>query len=131
MVSDPIANMLVALKNGAKAGKATIVVPASNLKFEIAKLLEREGYLHNVVKRGKKVKKYLACDPVYGAGKVPKLQVVKRMSKPSCRVYVKSDEIHLVRNGFGLSVLSTPKGLLTDRQARKEKVGGELMFKVW
>jgi small subunit ribosomal protein S8 len=131
MVSDPISNMLVALKNGAKAGKATIVVPASNLKFNIAKLLEREGYLTNVVKRGKKVKKYLACDPVYTAGKTPKLQVVKRMSKPSRRIYLKADEIHTVRNGTGLSVLSTPKGLLTDKEARKEKVGGELMFMVW
>ncbi|PIP58302.1 MAG: 30S ribosomal protein S8, partial [Candidatus Vogelbacteria bacterium CG22_combo_CG10-13_8_21_14_all_37_9] len=122
MVSDPISNLLIALKNGAKAGKATIVLPSSNLKYTIAKLLEREGYLKNVTKRGKKVKKFLACDPVYLSNKKPKLQVVKRVSKPSCRIYIKSDKIFSVRNGFGLAVFSTPKGLLTDREARKEKV---------
>jgi small subunit ribosomal protein S8 len=132
MVTDPISNMLVALKNGAKVGKETVVVPCSNLKFEIASLLEREGYVKNVSKRGKKVKKFIACDIVYGAdGKTAKLTDVKRISKPSCRVYRKADEIRSVRNGFGMAVISTPSGLLTDREARTKKVGGELMFQIW
>jgi small subunit ribosomal protein S8 len=133
MVTDPIANMIIAIKNGAKAGKTTVLIPCSNLKYEIAKLLEREGYVKNVVKRGKKVKKFLALDIVYTGlnNKEPKLSEVKRMSKPSRRYYLKADEIRSVRNNYGLAIFSTPKGLLTDKEARKEKVGGELMFKVW
>lgn len=132
MVTDPISNMLITIKNGAKVGKETVVFPCSNLKFEIASLLEREGYIKNVSKRGKKIKKFISCDIVYGVdGKTAKLTDVKRVSKPSCRVYCKSDEIKPVRNGFGMAVLSTPKGLMTDSEAKTQKVGGELMFKIW
>ncbi|KKS77358.1 MAG: 30S ribosomal protein S8 [Parcubacteria group bacterium GW2011_GWC1_43_11b] len=132
MVTDPISNMLIAIKNGAKAGKETVIIPHSNLKYAIASLLEREGYIKNVNKRGKKVKKFIACDIVYGTDKkTAKLTDLKRISKPSCRVYCPVGEIRNVRNGFGLAVFSTPKGLLTDREARAQKVGGELMFKIW
>ncbi len=132
MVTDPISNMLVQLKNAAKVGKTEVVFPCSNLKFEIAKVLEKAGYVKDVVKKGKKVKKFIACDIVYGAdGRQAKLKDIKRISKPSCRVYCSVADLKPSRNGFGLKVLSTPKGLLTDREAKAEKVGGELMFEIW
>ncbi|MFA6415932.1 MAG: 30S ribosomal protein S8 [Candidatus Paceibacterota bacterium] len=132
MVSDPISNMLITIKNGAKVGKETVVFPCSKIKYEIATLLEREGYIKNVNKRGKKVKKFIACDIVYGTdGKTAKLTDLKRISKPSRRVYRKADEIAPVRNGFGIAVISTPKGLMTGKDAYKQKVGGELMFQIW
>jgi len=130
MVTDPIADMLIQLKNASRAGKESVVLPGSNLKYEIAKVLEREGYLKAVARRGKKVKKYLYCELSY-EGKAPKINDVKRISKPSRRVYVKASELKPVRQGFGLAVISTPAGLKTAKEARKEKVGGEILFTLW
>lgn len=130
MVTDPIADMLIQLKNASRVGKEAVVIPASNLKYEIAKVLEREGYLKAVAKRGKKVKKYLYCELAY-EGKEPKINEVKRISKTSRRIYVKADELRSVRQGFGLAVISTPSGLKTEKEARKERVGGELLFTLW
>lgn len=130
MVTDPIADMLTQLKNASRAGKESVVLPSSNLKYEIAKVLEREGYLKSIARRGKKVKKYLYCELAY-EGKAPKINEVKRISKPSRRVYIKSSELKPVRQGYGLAVISTPAGLKTEREAKKEKVGGEILFTLW
>lgn len=129
-MTDPISDFLIQIKNASRVGKEAVVVPCSNLKLEIAGLLEREGFLKNVAKKGKKVKKYLYCEIVYN-GKEPKFKDVVRVSKPSKRVYVKSGEVVSVRQGYGLAVISTPKGLLTGKEARKQKVGGELLFEIW
>lgn len=128
---DPISDMLIQIKNAARAGLPAVTVPFSNVKMEIAKVLEREGFLKSVVKKGKKVKKVLACDLAYTEAKEPKVMDVKRISKPSRRVYGSYKELTPMKGGMGVLVISTPKGIMTEKQAKLEKVGGEVLFKIW
>lgn len=128
---DPIADMLVNIKNAATAGKPFALVPYSKLKLSIANVLVSEGYLKSVTKRGKKAKKFIELEVTYNNDKKPKLSGVSRISRPSKRVYYGTGDVRPVRNGFGLLVLSTPKGILTGKDARKEHVGGEALFKIW
>jgi small subunit ribosomal protein S8 len=130
MVTDPISDMLIQIKNASKVGKESVTLPFSNIKMEIAQLLIKEGYLTGAVKKGKKNKKYLSCDIAYVGGS-PKIDQVKRISKPSRRIYRKSKEIKSVRQGEGLLVMTTPKGLLTGQEAREQGVGGEVLFMLW
>jgi len=129
---DPIANMLIQIKNAGNAGKESVSIPHSKVKLAIAQVLLREGYVASLNKKGKKDEKARAIDVgvMYKDGE-PKMKGVQRVSKPSRRVYFGVKEVHPVRQGFGLLVLSTPKGILTGKEARKEKVGGEVLFKVW
>lgn len=129
-MTDPIADMLICIKNASLKSKPSTVVPHSKLKQEIANILIKQGYLKSAEVKGKRVKKYLELTIAYNAG-VPKYNDVQRVSKSSRRVYMGAKEIRSVREGRGFSVVSTPKGLLTDKEARKEKVGGEVLFKVW
>lgn len=131
MVTDPIADMLIQLKNAGQAKKLSVTLVHSNLKLAIAKLLKEEGYLHNVSRRGKKVKKTITMDLSYDEAGKSKINVVKRVSKSSRRIYKGFSELRPIRQGKGISVISTPKGVLTDYQARKEKVGGEVLFTLW
>ncbi len=128
---DPISDMLIQIKNAACAGLPAVTIPFSNIKLAIAKVLEREGYLKAVVKKGKKVKKVLACDLSYDASNKPKITDVKRLSKPSRRVYGGYKELNPMHGEMGVLIISTPKGIMTEREARKAKVGGEVLFKVW
>ncbi|MDO8572899.1 MAG: 30S ribosomal protein S8 [bacterium] len=128
---DPIADMLVNIKNTATAGKSFALVPYSKLKFSIASILVDEGYLKSVAKRGKKAKKFIELEVTYDIDKKPKISGVSRISRPSKRVYYGTGDVRPVRNGHGLLVLSTPKGILTGKDARKEHVGGEALFKIW
>ncbi|HYF10287.1 MAG TPA: 30S ribosomal protein S8 [Candidatus Paceibacterota bacterium] len=130
MVADPIADLINRLKNASAIKKESVSVPFSNLKFEIASLLSREGFVSAVERRGKKVKKYLDITLKYADG-APSLRGAERVSRLSKRVYFKVSDIKPVKHGQGLLVLSTPKGLMTDKEARKEKVGGEALFKIW
>ncbi|MEK9167972.1 MAG: 30S ribosomal protein S8 [Patescibacteria group bacterium] len=127
---DPIADFLTNIRNASTASLASTMMPYSSVKFEIATLLAKEGYLASVTKKGKKVKKYLEVGIVYN-GKTPRIGGVVRISKPSRRVYYGTKEIKPVRHGFGMLVLSTPKGIMGDKEARKEHVGGEALFKIW
>lgn len=127
---DPIGDMINSLKTAARAGKTGVALPLSNLKFEIAKLLEAEGYLKGVNQAGKKTRKFINCELVYQAG-APKIMGVKRVSKPSRRVYIKSRDLSRVNKNRGLAILSPPAGILTGRAASESKVGGELMFTIW
>ena len=129
-MSDSISNLIIQIKNAARAGRPSISVPYSNLKLAIASILEKEGFLKLVTKRGKKVAKSIEMELAYD-GKIPRVHDVVRVSKLSRRIYQKAKDIHSVRQGYGRLILSTPKGILTDRQARKEKVGGEALFKIW
>jgi len=131
MVTDPISDMLIRIKNASMVGKKSLVVPHSKIKYEIAKILKREGYLTELVRRGKKVKKSIYMEIAYSETGKPKFNEVKRISKPSKRIYQGFKDIKRVRQGHGLSVISTPSGLLLDREARKEKVGGEVLFALW
>lgn len=127
---DPIANMLIQIKNAGQAKHPSVVVPYSHIKFNIATLLQREGYVSAVAKKGKGVRQFLEIGIVY-SGKRPRINGVRRVSKPSRRSYVAVKDIVPVRQGYGTAILSTPKGILTGKDARKEHVGGELLFTIW
>jgi small subunit ribosomal protein S8 len=130
-ISDPIADMLTRIRNGAKARFNSVDVPGSKLKTEIAKILKDEGFIKNFkfLKDGKQgiLRVYLK----YGSNQSEVIYGLKRISKPGRRVYVKSDEIKPVYNGMGISILSTSRGIMTDKKARKENVGGEILCNVW
>ena len=129
--SDPIADMLTRIRNAAKAQFNSVDIPGSKLKIELAKILKNEGFVRNYkfLKDGKQgiLRVYLKYSPDRGSV----IYGLKRISKPSCRVYVKGKDIKKVYNGMGISILSTSKGVMTDKQARKEGVGGELLCNIW
>ena len=132
MLTDPIADMLTRIRNGALARKAVVDVPWSRHKEAIAKVLVDEGYLESaagVVDPG--AKRTLRLGLRYDEHREPIINGVKRVSRPSLRVYVGAGEIPAIRRGLGVNVLSTPKGVLVDREARKQGVGGELLCTVW
>jgi len=130
MVVDPVSNFLAKLKNASLAGKASISVPSSKFIESIAALLKQENFIKDFSKKGKKVVKTLEVELMYEEGK-PRITDVERVSKFSRRVYQGAKDLKPVRNGYGIMVLTTPKGILSDKTARKEKVGGEALFKIW
>lgn len=127
---DHISNMLIMLKNASLAGKEQVVLPYSNLKFAIGECLMKEGYIKNISKKIKKDFPALEVELIY-VDKKPKITGVERISKQSRRIYFKTKDIHTVRGNSGLLVLSTPKGILSGKNARREQVGGEALFKIW
>jgi small subunit ribosomal protein S8 len=131
MVTDPIADFLVRMQNASRAGKETVEVSFSQLKENIAKLLVKEGYLESVSIKGDGVAKTLVMTLKYSPDKTPRLHEVRRVSKLSRRMYVPYREVKPFKFGKGLRVLSTPKGVVTDTDAKKEKVGGEVLFTIW
>ena len=130
MVTDSISDLIIRLKNASRAKKETVLFPYSKFANAVAEALRKEGYVEAISKKGKKVSKFIEMKLQYTAG-VPVLKDVKRISKPSQRVYYSVADIHPVRNGFGRLILSTPKGILTDREARKARTGGEALFEIW
>ena len=130
MVADPIADLLIRVKNANQAGKTEVSMPFSKMKHEVANLLSKQGYVGEISKRGKKLIKDLVVGLKY-EGDAPVIHGTERISKPSRRMYLGVKDIHSVKRGKGLLVLSTPKGILTDKDARKENVGGEALFKIW
>ena len=131
MVSDPIADMLTRIRNGIKAKFPKVDVPASKLKTEIARILKDEGYILNykIVDEGnhKAIRIYLK----YTSGNSSVISTLERVSRPGCRVYVGSTEIPKVLGGLGINILTTPKGLMTGKAARKEGIGGEVLCRVY
>ncbi len=127
---DPIADMIIRLKNAAMVGKAVVLVPHSNLKLSIAALLQREGFVGSVARKGKRGRKQLEITLRYDE-KTPRLTGVRRVSKLSRRVYIGVRELKPVKRGFGRLILSTPEGILTGEEARKARVGGEALFQIW
>jgi small subunit ribosomal protein S8 len=130
-MTDPISNMLVSLKNAAMISKEKVVVPFSALKESIAMCLMKHGFVASVQKKTEKgniavLELTLAFD-----AQGPKIHDVARVSKPSRRMYAAVKEIHSFKNGHGMYVFSTPKGILSDGEARKEQVGGEVICKIW
>ena len=118
------------LKNGSGARKPSVAMPYSKLKNAIAECLKKEGYISQFSKKVKKNQPVLEVELLYVDNK-PKINDVERISKQSRRVYFGLKDIHTIRNGSGLLVLSTPKGILSGKEARKEQVGGEALFKIW
>ncbi|MEO0139439.1 MAG: 30S ribosomal protein S8 [candidate division WOR-3 bacterium] len=131
MLSDPIGDMLTRIRNAVMAGKKEVIIePASKFKMAILDVLKREGYIEGYRVEGEGVKKRILVQLRYYKGK-PVIQYIERVSKPGRRVYVGVDEIPKVFNGLGIAVLSTPKGVLSDREAKKLRVGGELVCKLF
>ncbi len=129
MWSDPIADMLIRIKNAVRAGhKEVEIYPASKFKAEILKVLKREGFIEGF--RWSKDRRRITVYLKYYQGK-PVLTEVKRVSKPGRRVYVKATEVPWVLNGLGIAIISTSRGVLSDRECRRYKVGGELICYVW
>jgi small subunit ribosomal protein S8 len=130
-ISDPIADMLTRIRNAAKARFNSVDVPGSKLKIEIAKILKEEGFIRNYkfLKDGKQgiLRIYLK----YGPGQSKIIYGLERISKPSRRVYVRCKDIKPVYNGMGVAILSTSKGIMTDKTARREKLGGEVLCNLW
>lgn len=127
---DPIADMLNRMVNAQAVQKETVEVPFSQVKYAIAKILEQRRFVKHVDFKGKRTRKVIEIDLRYQQGE-PKIIGVKRMSRPGQRHYASSQEIKRVKNGQGLAVISTSKGLMTDQEARKENVGGEILFAIW
>jgi small subunit ribosomal protein S8 len=128
---DHIADMITRIKNAADVRKESVVFPYSKIKHDIAAVLQKEGYLKSVTKKGKKVTKFVEVELAYDAEGAPKVNGVQRVSKFSKRMYTKAKDIRPVKYGTGMLILTTPKGILTGKEARKEKVGGEALFKIW
>ena len=131
MMTDPIADMLTRIRNGSKAKLEKVDIPSSKLKLEIAKILKDEGYIKNLKmvkdRRQGVIRVYLK----YTDDEVPVIQGLKRVSRPGCRVYAGNAAIPKVLAGLGVAILSTPKGVQTGKQAKKDNVGGEVLCHVW
>jgi len=135
-VNDPIADMLTRIRNGVMSNHTVVAMPSSKLKAEIARILKEEGYIDDFeVAEGKKPShKILRVNLKYVGerrDKRPVITELRRVSKPGCRVYTQKKDIPWVLSGMGISILSTPKGVMTGQSARKKGVGGELLCKVW
>ena len=131
VMTDPIADMLTRIRNGNNAKHETVDIPASNMKKSIASILLEEGFIkgYDVIEDAKQG--ILRVQLKYGKDNEKIITGLKRISKPGIRVYVKSDEIPRVLGGLGIAVLSTSKGIITDKEARKEGVGGEVICYIW
>ena len=131
VVTDTIADMLTRIRNANSMGYEDVTVPASKLKVELARILKEEGFIkeYKVVSEG--VEKNILLTLKYGNKKERVITGLKRISKPGLRVYVKSDEVPKVLNGLGIAIISTSKGIMTDKEARKQNLGGEVLAYVW
>lgn len=127
---DPIADMLTIIRNAQAVLKETAVVPYSEIKFEIAKVLKKESFIGEIEKKGKKVRKTIEIKLKY-KDKEPVISGLKRVSKPGQRIYTAAGKIKGIRGGYGMAIISTSKGLMTDKEARKQNLGGEILCKVW
>lgn len=130
-VTDPIADMLTVVRNGAMARKKEVLVRRSNINQSIMEVLKREGFIANCKPVDDRKQGMLKVYLRYEKNGTPALRGIKRISKPGLRVYVKNDEIKNVYGGIGAALISTPVGVLTDKDAKEKKVGGELLCEVW
>jgi small subunit ribosomal protein S8 len=125
-MSDPIADMLTRIRNGQQAQKVSVSMPCSKLKISIAKVLQSEGYIDGFTVRDNGAKPELDIVLKYYAGR-PVIERIERVSRPGLRIYKGSDKLPRVMNGLGVAIVSTPRGVMTDRAARADRVGGEVI----
>ncbi len=134
-MSYPIGDMLVQIKNAQAVGKEHVSVPASNMKFSIAKILKDSGMISDIEKRTKKGKKseiqYLFVSLKYAEDKTPAISGFKLISRPSRHMYVKASELKSIRSGYGIGIISTSKGVMSSKDAKKQGLGGEMLFEIW
>ena len=127
---DQITDMLNRIRNAQAVLHPKVEVLFSNLKYEIAKILEKQGFVEKVIKSGKKTKKTIEITLKY-EDKVPVISGLKRISKPGQRIYLPAKKIRRVRGGYGIAIISTSKGLMIGKEARKQKLGGEILCEIW
>ncbi len=130
-MTDPIADMLTRIRNAFRVSHDSVDIPSSKLKISIAKVLKTEGYIKNFRLISIDNQKFVRIFLRYDQRGVSVIEGIKKVSKPSCRVYAGYDEIPKVMNGYGINIISTSKGLMTDREARKMRLGGEVLCLVW
>lgn len=130
-LTDPVADFLARIRNAIKARHQKVDVPASKLKLEIARILKEEGYVSNFKPMEEDGKKIIRVYLKYGSDNQAAISSLSRISRPGCRVYVGNHEIPRILGGLGINILTTPKGVMTGRQARKEGVGGEVLCEVY
>jgi small subunit ribosomal protein S8 len=128
---DVIASLTNNLKVSNLAKKEIVTFPHSKFREAIFTVLQKEGFIKSFAKKGKKVIKTIEVELAYAADGTPKIEGVELVSKNSRKLYFKADDVHSVRNGYGYLILTTPQGVMTDKDARKAKVGGEALFKIW
>lgn len=131
MVTDPIADMLTRIRNANAMRYKEVEVPASNLKQEIARILKEEGFIADYKIKENSDQNIIVLSLKYGQNKERVISGLKRISKPGLRVYAKASEMPKVLNGLGIAIVSTSKGLMTDKNARKESLGGEVLAYIW
>lgn len=131
MITDSIADGLTTIRNAARANKKSVTLPVSKVMEALLKILLERGYIESFKVFQDKEKKFVRVHLKYKNGKEPAFQVLRRISKPGLRRYVGVDSIPRVLNGLGISILSTSKGIMSNRDARKQRVGGELLCEVW
>ena len=131
MVTDPVADMLARIRNGSLAEHEKVDIPSSRLKVRLAEILKEEGFIKNFRLIEDKRQGVLRIYLKYGPGQERVISGLRRVSKPGRRLYVGADRIPSVLGGMGVAILSTPQGVLTDRESRKAKVGGEVLCYVW
>ncbi len=129
MVTDPISNLIIRIKNASDANKPTVAVPATKLVENVAHALKKSGYLTSV--ENNKDTRELVLGIVYSVDGSARINGVERISKTSRRMYQKASDIRVFRSGFGNTFFSTPKGIMVDMEAKKLKVGGEVLFRIW
>ena len=129
--TDPVADFLTRIRNGIRARHQKLDVPVSKLKVEIARILRDEGYIANYKPVEENGQQMLRVYLKYGPNNEAVIRDLQRVSRPGCRVYVGRDGIRRVQGGLGISIMTTPKGVMTGRQARREGVGGEILCEVW
>lgn len=129
-MTDPICDMLNRIRNAQAVLKDTVNIPFSDLKYEIAKILEKQGFVAEVEKKGKKMRRTIEVTLKYDANQSV-ISDLKRISRSGQRIYKKAKEIKPVKGGYGVAVISTPKGLMTDKEARRKKLGGEIICEIW
>ena len=127
---DPIADMIVRIKNASDSKKESVVFPYSKLKLAILGTLLKEGFIKSFSKKGKRIAKFIEVVLIYENGE-PKVQDIVRVSKTSKRIYHKAKDVRKVKSGMGALILSTSKGIMTDRTAKEANLGGEALFKIW
>lgn len=127
---DTISNFIIKLKNAGNAGSEVVSVPFSKLKLAICEVLKKEGFIKDFEEKSEKGRQVIAVS-LFSENRIPKIKGVKRISKPSKRVYRKFAEIRSVKNGYGALILSTSSGVMTGREAKKSKLGGEALFQIW
>jgi len=130
-MTDPISDMLIRIKNAKMVSKPVVLIPYSKIKMAIAKTLHKEGLVLSCEKKGKKIRKSIEIKLKYSQEGESRISDVKRISRPGQRVYRGYEDLFSIRQGFGISIISTPEGIMTGSEARRKKIGGEVLCYIW